>query len=399
MIDPNDLQSLLTTRNERFCVSLYQPTPRRHPENQQDPIRFRNLVKEAETSLGRVLEANAIDPILAPLRALADDADFWNHTHDGLAIFVGPEQFRLVHLQRPVAELLVVAESFHVKPLLRIVQSADRYQVLSVNRRDIRLFEGNRDVLDEIALSPGVPSTITDALGEELTTAEGQVHSYGTGPVDGAGASRGPGGAKTGGHGHGHGSKKDEIEKDTERFFRAVDKAILELHSKPSGLPLILAALPEYHAPFHAISYNPHLVAKGIEVNADTLAPDELRARAWKVMEPFYIDRLAQLVERFGAARSAQRGDDRLPQVAQAAASGRIDTLLLQAERAIPGRLDVATGDVQCSSDMTDPAVDDVLDDLAQRVLVTGGKVVIVPTDRMPTDTGLAAIYRYPTPP
>src|ERR1700676_823406 len=33
------------------CISLYQPTHRHHPDNQQDPIRFRNLVTEAESSL------------------------------------------------------------------------------------------------------------------------------------------------------------------------------------------------------------------------------------------------------------------------------------------------------------------------------------------------------------
>lgn len=32
------------------CLSLYQPMHRRLPESQQDPIRFRNLVKELEAS-------------------------------------------------------------------------------------------------------------------------------------------------------------------------------------------------------------------------------------------------------------------------------------------------------------------------------------------------------------
>ncbi len=31
------------------CLSLYQATHRHRPDNQQDPIRFRNLVKELET--------------------------------------------------------------------------------------------------------------------------------------------------------------------------------------------------------------------------------------------------------------------------------------------------------------------------------------------------------------
>jgi hypothetical protein len=32
---------------------------------------------------------------------------------------------------------------------------------------------------------------------------------------------------------------------------------------------------------------------------------------------------------------------------------------------------------------------------LGQLVLKMGGQVIIVPSDRMPADTGLAAIYRY----
>ena len=35
-----------------------------------------------------------------------------------------------------------------------------------------------------------------------------------------------------------------------------------------------------------------------------------------------------------------------------------------------------------------------MLDDLGERVLRSGGEVVIVPADRMPTRSGLAATYR-----
>ena len=36
-----------------------------------------------------------------------------------------------------------------------------------------------------------------------------------------------------------------------------------------------------------------------------------------------------------------------------------------------------------------------MLDDLAVLALKLAGEVVIVPTERMPTETGIAAIYRY----
>jgi len=41
------------------------------------------------------------------------------------------------------------------------------------------------------------------------------------------------------------------------------------------------------------------------------------------------------------------------------------------------------------------PAHGDMLDDLAEAVLRNGGDVIIVPPARMPSTTGLAAIYRY----
>lgn len=391
----SDLKELMASTAAGPCVSIYLATHRQHPDNQQDPIRFRNLVKKAAESLQQQSVNAQFDTMLSRLRALGDDGQLWNHTFDGLAVFAAPELFRIVRLQRPVPELAIVAESFHVKPLLRIVQSSDRFHVLAVNRRDVRLYEGNRDVLDEVDLADGVPRTAADVLGEELPEPEGQAHSYGTGPAgSGAGASRGLGGSKTGGMRHGHGSKKDVIDQQTERFFRAVDRAIIEHYSKPSGLPLILAALSQYHASFHAISHNAQLIESGIEINPDALSVDELRDRAWQLVEPIHTQRLAGLIEQFGTARASQLGDDRLPEVAKAATSGRVETLILDAQRQQPGRLDPITGSV-IAAPLSHPEVDDMLDDLAELVIAKGGTVVIAAATRMPSASGLAAIYRY----
>jgi len=40
------------------------------------------------------------------------------------------------------------------------------------------------------------------------------------------------------------------------------------------------------------------------------------------------------------------------------------------------------------------PEVDDLIDDVMEAVLRTGGEVIVVPAERMPTDTGLAATFR-----
>ncbi|MEX2490561.1 MAG: hypothetical protein WD425_02250 [Nitrospirales bacterium] len=288
----------------------------------------------------------------------------------------------MFQLQRPVAELAVVADSFHTKPLRRFLQSVDRYQVLGLSLQKIRLFEGNRNALDEIDLVPGVPRTITEALGDELTDPHSTVASYG-----------GVGGASAPMH-HGHGGKNAEIDIDADRFFRAVDRAVLEHYSQPSGLPLILAALPEHHHRFHNISHNQFLMAEGLTINPDALPIDELPKRVWEVIEPQYQARLATLADEFAVAKSHELGSDDLAQVAQAAAAGRVATLLIEADRQIAGRLDCATGEVKLA-DLSHPQVDDLLDDLGELVEKMGGRVLIIPAERMPGRTGLAATYRH----
>ena len=364
------------------CLSLYQPTHRRHPENQQDPIQFRNLMKELDASLRQKYPAAETRLLLKPFEALAHNAEFWNHTLDGLAVLGGPGTFRALRLPHSVAELVVVADSFHTKPLRRFLQSVDRYQVLGLSLDKIRLFEGNRHALDELEPVAGVPRTIADALGAELTEPHQTVASYG-----------GVGGASTRMH-HGHGGKADETDIDAERFFRAVDRAVLEHYTKPSGLPLILAALPEHHHLFHQVSQNPLLVHDGIRYNPDSLPTDELRALAWQAAEPRYRARLASLREEFEQARSKGIGSDNLAQVAEASASGRVETLLVDADRQIAGRLDSATGRVDLAN-LSDPHIDDLLDDLSELVGKKGGTVMVIPTAEMPSPTGLAAIYRY----
>jgi hypothetical protein len=152
--------------------------------------------------------------------------------------------------------------------------------------------------------------------------------------------------------------------------------------------------LAEYHAPFHQISHNPHLMVDGIRMNPQALSADQLRAEAWRIAEPFYLQRLARLVEDYESARSRKLGSDDLSRVAQAAVAGRVGTLLVEADRQIAGNIDRATGRIQ-PGDLADPHVDDLLDDLAEMVLRAKGKVVALPAERMPSRTGGAATYRF----
>ncbi|XZE17811.1 hypothetical protein SH449x_003090 [Pirellulaceae bacterium SH449] len=380
-----DQLTKLLVEQQSPCVSLYMPTHRRHPENQQDRIRFRNLLQALDNTLEKMYPDHKLEDVLVELRKLSHDANFWNHRTDGLGILFAPGVYEQFDLQRPVEELLVIADSFHIKPLLRLLQATDRYQILGLNRHEAKLYEGNRDTLDEIEMGDGVPATVDEALGSELSEPHLTVASYG-----------GSGGQA---HGvpsmhHGHGHKKDEVDNDNERFFRAIDRSILEHHSQGAKLPLVLAALPEHHDLFHKVSHNPYLVAEGIKLDPQSISMERLCTEAWLVMEPHYQQQIASLVDSFHESQSRQLGASDLMDIAQALIVGRVGTLLVEGDRQVSGQLDTATGAIEFNN-LNGSNVEDLLDDLAELTLRMGGDVTVIPTEQMPSTSGAAAIFRY----
>src|SRR5690554_2853805 len=205
MIDllvPEMMPELLNLKGDTF-ISLYMPTFKSHPENQQVSGKFRQLVKEVEESLLLKHSPSDVTELLEPFNKLADDYNFWQHTEEGLAVLRTKDFFKIIGLQTSVDKLVVVADSFHTKPLRKYLQTLERYQVLGLSLNEVSFYEGNRHSLTEVELLSGVPKTIKEALGEDLTQKYLSISS---------------GGAGAGGSAihHGHGSRSDEIEKDAE---------------------------------------------------------------------------------------------------------------------------------------------------------------------------------------
>lgn len=376
------IQELLSINNGP-CLSLYMPTNRKHPENLQDTIRFQNLVKQLEELLLKQYSAVEVKKFLEPYITLSNNNKFWNHTLDGLAVLSTVELFKVIRLPMTVEELVVVADSFHTKPLRQYLQSEDRYHVLELSLYDIRLFEGNRHSLIEVELSTEIPKTITEALGDELTDKHSTVASYG-----------GVGRESSNMH-HGHGGNKDEVDKDAEKFFRIIAGAIYEHYSKPTGLPMLLASLPEHHFLFQKVNKNPFLLPKGIEVNPKFISTDKLIKLAWEALEPNYLIKLQSLADKYEQAKANGLGSSNIEEVVKAAEAGRVDSILIEANRVIAKRLRNENTGTFKQADSTKPILDDLLDDIGELVTKTGGKVMMIPSEKMPTKTGLAAVFRF----
>ncbi|MDD3972515.1 MAG: hypothetical protein PHY13_05410 [Clostridia bacterium] len=360
-------------------VSLYQPTHRSFPENKQDTIVFGNLLRVIENSFN-MYNKDLAESILKPLYKLEKDLSFWNNTLDGIAVLASKNKCVIYNLQSPVKEFVSLADSFHIKPLIMAFQSLDSYQVLGLSRNNFSIYQGNRYGFLEIELAQDVPRKLEDVLGKDLTEPYLSHGSYG-----------GTGGSAMY---HGHADNKFEIDKDTEKYFRYVGKYVYENFSKPSKLPLILISLKEYHSLFKDLSNNKYLINECIDYSYDSLTTDDIKTKVADVINSINSEKISGLVESFKNAEAESLASSDIINVSKAAFEGRIKTVLIEKNKTMSGKINHSNGSVEYQTEQ-DNSYSDLLDNIAQLVLLYKGEVFILPKDKMPSKTGISAIFRY----
>jgi hypothetical protein len=256
------------------CLSLYLTTHRSRASGNDDVMGYRRLLEDLRASLALHAPLPEVDRALEPFEALGADAAFWKHSLEGLAVFGAPGFFRVLRLQQPVSAGILVNDRFFMQPLWRLLRSPSRYQVLCLRPNSLRFFEGTRDSIVEVQLPDAVPGSPIGTV--EWARPSWQDRRPARLPHDGG--YRPPPSPR-----HGE-AEHDRL--DAESYFRAVDRAVYEQCSKPSGLPLIVAAHPDVVRLFHAISTNPFLVSGGILTRADVVDATTLQQLAWRAIRP-----------------------------------------------------------------------------------------------------------------
>src|SRR5919197_2424936 len=153
ILNPANLKSLIAQQG-KWCVSIYIPTHRLGREQQQDPVRLKNLLAKAEVNLvTNGLRRPKVQQLMQPAEDLLSDKDFWQHQGDGLAIFLTNDFSVNYRLPMSFEELLMINKSFHIKPLFPLLNRVGKFYLLFVSLNKIRLFQGTADTLNEIQLN------------------------------------------------------------------------------------------------------------------------------------------------------------------------------------------------------------------------------------------------------
>jgi hypothetical protein len=371
-----DLPTLrrLVVEAQQPCLSIYVPTHRSGPEVQQDAIRFEKALREGE----RLLRAAGADPdaMLGSVRLLRDDAEFWAHQSDGLAVFCDGREPTIHRVPITVEETVRLGDRPYLKPLLPLVSKGGaRYRVLALSQQSVRLFEGSAEGLAPVTV-PDLPQSVDDVVGD---TRRGGLQQHSEGP-SGVGIV------------HGQASTADIAKAELEKFVRAIDGALHSaLSSRP--LPLVIAAVDHVASAFRQVARADD--AHTLSGNPDQLGAADLHERAWPLVAPSFDrerERVLETVRRgLGTGKVVQRIDE----VVLAAYEGRVDTMLVAYDVSRWGYFDRKTKAVSIH-DERNPRDHDLIDCAAIDCMLHGGTLHALRYEDMPGDDAKAiAVLRW----
>ncbi|MEH1998080.1 MAG: hypothetical protein V7L00_04775 [Nostoc sp.] len=370
------------------CVSIYMPTHPAGPEVRQNPIRFKNLVREAEA---RLIDAGLTQEDAIALLEKSQEIDtqeFWEQIGQGLAIFISDNIFRYYPLPIDFQELVVVTDRFHIKPLLPILNGNGRFYILALSQQDVRFFEGTRYSVKEVEVE-NLSKSLDEALQRDDTAKEGQFR-IATSKGGTSNTFSQPGTF------HGQGSPdRDKHQEDILQFFQTVDRALHD-KLKLQKAPLVLAGV-EYLLPVYrqANTYQ-HLMDEAITGNPEILSAQELHDQAWPIVEADFQKSQQAVLEQFHELFGGDTGkaSNKLEEVVSAAYYQRVDSLLVAVGQQQWGLFDPTSETVYLHPEK-ETGDEDLLDFVAAHTLLNGGTVYAVPFEQIPYSTAVAAIYRY----
>jgi len=339
------LKALLSS-SDGLHLSAYLPATSHQGELRNQLMR---VIGIADGYLKPVLTEKQRAEFLEPIKKLVTETELLSQLKKNIGLFRTPDAFRILTIPVEVEPTCVVADSFHVKPLLRWLQNDRDFLLIGLNEKSASIFFGSQvsfKHLDEVLFPE--PLTLAHRAGNSRSRRDGQMRWL-----------------------------SQWIHDVTEN----VKPAIFLAGPEDQTRSLIR------HLKYENLYPQP-IQKYFVESQAKALC-ESIRL----ILRRDAIKRLENALVEFAQAEGDQLAKTNLFQIAKAAVSGRVRKLIIADGVSVFGRLNKNTGSIVIHPEDLDHQDDDLLDDLAQAVLKNGGEVVVAKRDEIPNGRPILAIF------
>ncbi len=377
----------LSQKSSKIYVSIFVPASRQSTNGyKEDKIHLKNQLSQIEKDLENKYQLNPreIKELLNPASDLLKDSEFWKYNSDLMAIYLTDGEMELVQVPVPIEDSsYFIGTKPFILPLLPEISGNGHYYLLVLNLEKIHLYEATRNVIQEIILDP---EKVAVSLVAEEEDFENQQFIQGQGGVGAAGAMF---------HGHGEGSDEEKKKTILNYFHRMTNMLEPILNKNP--LPLYLAGV-DYLIPLYreANKYN-HLMEGYIPGSFTVKDIDVLHQESWLLAAPFFVRDETDLLESFEAKKAEGLAlENETEEILKAAFTGGVDTLIISKNhKHLWGKYNEDTHSIELHEKQNN-GIHCLIDEASASVIRSKGEVFLLAPEKIPGDSPLAGILRYP---
>lgn len=375
MITREDILNL-ASKEQNVCISIFLPTHKMGEEVQQDPIRLKNLLSKATDQLKEYeVKQRKIEKLLEEPRKLLDKPSFWRHNDKGLALFISEDEFEYYRIPHSFKERVMVEDHFLITPLIPMISKEGSFCVLALSQKNVRLLKCTRADVEEIELQDA-PTNMDEF--KKFDVFEKNLKAAGST------------GSENMFHGWGDGSVETDYVKN---YLKTIENDVTGILRKRND-PLILAGIDEAVAEYRKVNHYSRLMDQTIAGNPDPKSDEEIKDEGWNIIESYFLKDMYDDIERFGHLSGSDKQSDNLTQIVEAAYYGKVDSLFVPIGEHSWGWFDIER-DVVHHSKGPKNGEHDLINMAAIKTLTQSGNVYALDKDEMPSDSSIAAIFRY----
>lgn len=353
-----DFLSNLKTVQSKVNVSIILNTHRTRPDNQQDRIVLKNLIKEAEERLYKDYDKAIASKIIEKLHHCAEKIDH-EHNQEALVIYVNESYAEYHRISIPVINRVVIDPRFATRDIIRSKTLETKFHSLVLSKHIAKLYTvSSSHEIEELNGEFPILNHLVPADPLMQSTNKGQ----------------------------------DNL---VEEFFNTVDKKVNKTIPNPKESILLLTDSRNFDH-YSKVADHKNKIAGYISGNFENSTIHQILSQSWEFMSAKNQGNLQLRMEDLDKAQKSGKVISDISEIWRSIKEGKGQTLFVNKDLQYSA---IIHGDQiqSVENGISDEkfATDDVVDEMIENCILHSGEVVFVSDDSLSDYQGLALSLRY----
>lgn len=336
----------LATENSAPCVTISLNTYRTHPDNANDVILLKNLIKEAEE---RVINEFGKRPVASLLEKFSELEIDESLNLDSLHIFLSNDTKEIIKSPWKVQSNRVqVSGTFNIRPLIKSLNMNEEYYILLLSQGGVSIYNATHDGITEEIKNNNFPfSEIPHEVTEPIKRSDSAL-----------------------------------MDNMVREFFNDVDKAVVRVYNE-YNLPCVIISTEDNYSRFMKVADRPTIYHGYAKIDYNNTDPHHIAKQAWEIIKSLIYNRRAETMSEMKEAIGKGNVLTDLQEIFQASMEGRGDLLIVNKDYAQAVKM-TSNKTFDLVTDITQSGViDDIISNIAWDVLSKNGRAFFASRDEI----------------